>query len=467
MTVWLYLDFPILQLDTLYHVDNQAAIVIVDGRNNTIVQLNHVALHSGITLGMGIGTATALCQQLQIHPYNEQLEQEKLSEIADWLYMHTSDISLVEPKGLLLRTNNMLALYDGLENYWRALKEHIVHLGIHFHYATGFTPYAAQLLAKAGTNLITHNQTLVLERIALQPLVMTELPSKTIKQLTRVGIKQLKALLDTPLVELAKRFDGDLVNYVGQLSGQFKHPVVFYQPPESFKRHIECLYDIENLLWLERPLSILLKQLEQFLFIRGLVAHELQLILHQRDTKDISLSLCSAAGEYQQSKWLVLLQLRLGSVELDAPITRLTLETKHQVAKQATEFTLFSDKQGAITETELISTLQAKLGEAAIMGVQYIPDARPENANKLCQPLSAPKNTPSTATKLRPSLLFPVPEPLKDKVTVMQGPERIATGWWDGSPIIRDYFIARSEQGRWLWVYRTPEQEWFTHGTFS
>ena len=33
--------------------------------------------------------------------------------------------------------------------------------------------------------------------------------------------------------------------------------------------------------------------------------------------------------------------------------------------------------------------------------------------------------------------------------------------------MIRDYFIARTEQGRWLWVFRTPEQQWFIHGQFS
>ncbi len=66
--------------------------------------------------------------------------------------------------------------------------------------------------------------------------------------------------------------------------------------------------------------------------------------------------------------------------------------------------------------------------------------------------------------RLRPSILLPEPEALTESVTLSQGPERIVSGWWDGEKIIRDYFIAHSENGRWLWVFRTPDKQWFLHG---
>jgi hypothetical protein len=34
------------------------------------------------------------------------------------------------------------------------------------------------------------------------------------------------------------------------------------------------------------------------------------------------------------------------------------------------------------------------------------------------------------------------------------GPERIETGWWDGDPVARDYFIAVDAEGALLWVFR-------------
>jgi protein ImuB len=54
-------------------------------------------------------------------------------------------------------------------------------------------------------------------------------------------------------------------------------------------------------------------------------------------------------------------------------------------------------------------------------------------------------------------------------LTVLSGPERIETGWWDGQPARRDYFIARNPQGEMLWIYRELAQpdHWFLHGHFG
>ena len=47
--------------------------------------------------------------------------------------------------------------------------------------------------------------------------------------------------------------------------------------------------------------------------------------------------------------------------------------------------------------------------------------------------------------------------------------ERIETGWWDGKPIGRDYFVASNPAGAKLWVYRelAGNREWFLHGIFD
>ena len=74
------------------------------------------------------------------------------------------------------------------------------------------------------------------------------------------------------------------MNYVGKLLGQFKAPCELHHPPEAFCSHLELLYEIENVQWLEKPLSRFAKGLEQFgLTLRNQVAFELELILTQRD----------------------------------------------------------------------------------------------------------------------------------------------------------------------------------------
>ena len=49
------------------------------------------------------------------------------------------------------------------------------------------------------------------------------------------------------------------------------------------------------------------------------------------------------------------------------------------------------------------------------------------------------------------------------------GPERIETGWWDGEPVRRDYFVAANPAGETYWVYRERRDPaaWYLHGVFA
>jgi protein ImuB len=79
---------------------------------------------------------------------------------------------------------------------------------------------------------------------------------------------------------------------------------------------------------------------------------------------------------------------------------------------------------------------------------------------------------------LRPAWLLKRPRRLKlhggrpcldGQLRIVDGPERIESGWWDGFDVMRDYFIARSDNGATFWIYRerVPSGDWFLHGVFS
>ncbi|MGF1744751.1 Y-family DNA polymerase [Vibrio minamisatsumaniensis] len=484
--LWLYLHFPSLQLDTLFNSNElgsnedsrEQSIIIVDEKDHRVLQANPAALQSGISLGMGLGSAAALCHNLHVHPYSIKLEKSKLKEIAQWAYLVTSDMALVPPNGLLIKASNMLSLYDGLDNYWHALKSHLETLNIQFSFATGYSPLAAILLGRQAINQITNNVEQMKAWVNQQALSSSELPSKQVERLNRVGINTVEDLLKLPLQEVARRFDIDLVNYVGRLNGQFKHPIDFYHPPENFQQYLELLFDIENILFIEKPLLKLLNQLECFLKLRDRVAFELTLTLHLRDKDDHPISFYSAQGDYLAGKWANLTHLTLESLKLTAPVQGLTLSLIRHGEPQMAYHDLFDGHTGTLAALDLLSLLQAKLGQACIQTPKIQHDPRPEKANQYSLPTlsksvakkQAPQQTIALSVhqqRLRPSILLPEPEALAENVTLSQGPERIVSGWWDGEKIIRDYFIAHSENGRWLWICRTPDKQWFLHGLFS
>ncbi len=466
MQSWLYLHFPTLQLDSLFADQTELPIAIVDNQRFGIVQCNALATEQGLKVGMGLGSASAICQQLQVHPYDEKVEQQSLYHVAQWLYMVTSDICLFPPQGVLLKITDMLTLYGGLNEYWHRISHHLQKLQLTFHYSAGFSPFSAMLLGKADRRLMTLEKEPLLQAMSPFPLTASEIEPKQIEKLQRVGIGTFTELLELPVQELARRFDIELVNYVGRLMGQFRHPIEFYHPPEQFECYQELLFDIENIQWLERPLTKLLEKLELFLMLRNQVAYELTLILHQRDHADEQVSFHSASGDYLAHRWMKLCRLTMESISLNAPVQGLTLQLTRGGELESTNADFFNGVQGEQNELELIGLLQAKLGQESVYKVARSDDPRPENATFLCDP-SSPIPHRSAGKRLRPSLIFPHPTALEEKVSLIQGPERIVTGWWDGKDVARDYFIARSQAGRWLWVFRNQQKQWFLHGLFS
>lgn len=238
--LWLYLDFFALQLDAL---DSSKAmpeneltpapevIVIVDPKKNEVVQMNAYAQQQGIRLGMGLATALSLHHNVNVVAYKAELEQQKLQHIAQLLYQFTADIALCFPHGLYLRIDTMLRLYHGLPAYWQHLQSVLSDIGYQYHYATGTTPLMAKLLAQAEFNRVSNSEQALKAALYQLPLACLELEPKVQDALARVGVKQTEQLLQLPLKEMAKRFDIHLLNYMGKLTGEFKHGLLFFQPP--------------------------------------------------------------------------------------------------------------------------------------------------------------------------------------------------------------------------------------------
>jgi protein ImuB len=469
--IWLYLYFPNLQLDALLQQNSESnihtqAYVILDEQTNQVCQLNHSAYQAGIRLGMGLGTAAMLNGDLQVIAYQQEMTKNRLNDIAHSLYLVTSDICFFNDNGLLLRVHNMLNLYGNLTSYWQVVQRQLSLQQVGFHYATGHSPLAARLLAITAWDQVTDNVGVIKKAIQNTPLQHTDITPKAVEKLQRVGIHTIQAVLKIPLADIAKRFDVEVATYIGKLTAQITHPVSFFHPKKSFNHVIELLYDIENIQILQGPLSQLLQSLEQFLKTRDLLTQTLVFTLSQRDEKSIELNIHSQQGEYLAKSWAILISLKLENITLSAPVFAIRLIVENTYIRTPDKSDLFAGKQGRLSRLQLISLLQAKLGEEAVSTPTLTNDYRPEqtiqNSKQLVKSIQ-----PFQLYALRPSFLLTPPQRLQEKVSIAYGPERIETGWWDAKPITRDYFIARNQLGQWYWVFKTPEDAWYLHGVFS
>jgi protein ImuB len=143
--------------------------------------------------------------------------------------------------------------------------------------------------------------------------------------------------------------------------------------------------------------------------------------------------------------------------------------------------------------TALVDRLSSRLDTSAVLSVEVVPEAQPECVAKLVPwtnreaRKTEPFLLPPELSRGRP-LRFLVKPLLIDVTSIVPygspihlvwagrgcpvirawGPERIATGWWRGSDVERDYYRAECDDGTHLWIYCDRRTDrWFLHGFFD
>ena len=170
MALYLYLQFPALQLDNISIAATSALPLAVVDEQHRIIQLDSLCAERGIKFGMTLGSAAALCHNLQLIPYQHTRQLELLAAVAQQLYQLSPDIALDPPDGLYLRLCQILRLYQGLDGYWQRIQTALSAMPYRYFYATGNTPLAAKCLARQQLNLISSDSE------ALQAQLLHEQP---------------------------------------------------------------------------------------------------------------------------------------------------------------------------------------------------------------------------------------------------------------------------------------------------
>ncbi|MDT0628130.1 DNA polymerase Y family protein [Alteromonas sp. W364] len=480
-SLWIYIYLPNLQLNVQeaegIHLQepntqmgqqrSQQARIVYDPKLNQVIQLNRAAAKLGIKHGMGLASASLLCAELAVSEYKLELAKQTLESLANELYLLTSDIVIDEPHGLYLRAQNMLRLYGSLEHYWQAIKRSLAQHSFDVYYASAYSVNVAKLIAKHRRRFMSDNKTSIAQELKQCTLSMSDIDRKDIEKLQRVGVKTIDDLLSHPLSELATRVSKLSLHLIAELRGEAPAKLRFYQPPEHYQQYLELLYDIELVDKLLPVLERCLQTLESYLLVRNALALSLTICLHQREHEPIEQVINSAQPLYKSAHWLDIIALRFESLSLSSAVYGITLSCRKIEKADLCDSDFFTQKSTHIAAMTLLSRLQAKLGEEQVSLLHYSDDYRPECNSRYHQQQDNRKRIKATKIYLdRPGFLLKEPRPLQGKAQIIDGPERIVSGWWDKQEIQRDYFLAQSQQGQQLWIFRTPKDEWFIHGYF-
>jgi protein ImuB len=301
-----------------------------------------------------------------------------------------------------------------------------------------------------------------------------------------MGITTIGDCLRLPRAGFARRFGAERMLDLDRALGHLPDPRDSWRAPERFCADYEMTEEQSDRELLLNICRELLLSHEQFLLARQLGTQRLCVSFFHLKSIATELSLGSALADRSATRWFDLLKIRFEQLRLPEPVIAVRLRSGLAQPLQAETGRLcFADKGGRqrrrYSIAQLAERLVARIGDHSVNAVGMVAEHRPEYAWNLQNPLSdwsSDTLTTKDCTK-RPLWMLPEPALLSAesgyplyrgfRLTLLDGPERLETGWWDEQGISRDYYLAADEAGMRLWVFRNRQRtpNWYLHGIFG
>ena len=483
-----------------------------------LIDCDRKALARGLHPGMGLSAAMALVPQLRVRERDPSGETEALLGVAAWAGQFTSSVALDFPDTLLLEIEGSIKLFGGRDALLAKLREGMQAMGFSIRLAGAPTPTAAAWAARAQAQsdeavpdtLLPEDKDALHEAVCALPVSVMRCEPAFEQAFQTLGLRDIGDLLAQPRDGLARRFGQRLLDELGRAMGVLPDPRTPFTAPARFTASLELPAEVTQTEALLFATQRLVAQFAGYLGARASGVQRFVLRLgHARRSDsaagesprftDVSVGLVAPSRD--AAHFMLLLRERLGVLSLREPVRGLRLDADDIQPLGGSEQSLFPDapdspEAGTHAWPRLIERLRARLGPESVQAIEERPEHRPERTTATAV-ISAPAAKPSRRARapsdedaesqlalefgMRPFWLLEAPRPLPERdalpqhehgpLTLLAGPERIETGWWDGHDVARDYFVAKTPAEALVWVYRERRAieggQWYLHGLFS
>ena len=484
--LWFCVYLPNLPLEAVGTTEHPKAVVEEQHGMHRVLLADDAARAAGVMPGQSANAALSLLPTLKLIERSALSEQQTLEHLATWLEQFTSVVCFAAPDILLLEIAGSLRLYGGLPSLRQQVAAGLDQQGISASLAIAPTPLAATWLARAGRRVCIREPSNLSAALRTLPIACLDWPSRVNESLAGMGIKNLGDCLRLPREGVARRFGPERLLELDRALGRLPDPRTSWRAPERFCASHEMTEEQSDR---ERLLVIcgeLLQAHERFLLARQLGTQQLLFSFFHLRAPATHLRLGGAQAERLAEHWFDLLQIRFDRLTLPEPVIAIQLRGGHTSALSAASgrFRFRGKAAGKglrYSMSQLAERLAARIGIQSISGVTTVAEHRPQRAWRLCSLMGGSAASASSVAERdtqRPLWMLPEPAPLRvehgcplheGRLQILEGPERLETGWWDDDGIARDYFTAVNPHGMRLWVFRNRghEPSWYLHGLFG
>lgn len=493
--LWVAVHCHQLELDVALRAQDDPSPVAVCS-TLLVHQANEAAQALGIHSGLRRATALSIAPQLRLIEHRSTVQQEALEQVAGWLLQFTPAVSLQAPDSVVLDIHASLRLFGGQARLIERVRAGLRELGFSTHLGIAPTATAAWLLARWRDGLCIEHESMLAGGLADLPIHLLAAAGTHQEALAAIGVHRFADLARLPRAGLARRHGTALLFEIDTALGRQAEPRRWFQAPERFAVRLELLAQVERSEALLFAAQRLLLQLCGWLAARRAATRSVLLTAEHESGRHACAPTCIELRLSQPSRepqrLITLLREQLVRLVLPAPVHTLHLECDQVVTLPGQHGELFpthaSEAEGL---ARLIERLQSRLGRDQVQRLLLVADHRPEAAYRV-DPIDHPDRPrpKSGGDTAQPSIPLPgMPRPLwllheplqlaerqhrpwwRGPLTLLSGPERIETGWWDAHLVQRDYFIAEGDSGC-VWIYRArtvqgTESGWFLQGVFG
>ena len=403
---------------------------------------------------------------------------DALQKLCKHAQTFTSFVSVEPPNALLLEIQGSVKLFGSLKILHAGIDACWRRLAVPAFSATAPSTLAALWLARAakpaGSPVHFEDSRLLPSHLAKLPIACTAWDIEWLQTLRAMGVTRIGELLRLPRAGLARRLSPAVVQDLDIALARQSAPRRAFMPRERFRERCDFEAEIEHAAYLEKALEPLIERCAQFLRERQAGIQTLQLRLKHREGPSSRIQLGLASITSERRRLSDVLCQKLMRLNLKAPVRGMELISGSLRGLSAASLDALAGLGSGSRDTapQLVERLRARLGEEAVYGMVLIPEHRPEAAWRRVHELRLSSATKSGEQMLDPKMPRPVwllDEPVAlSKPEILQGPERIESGWWDGKGVARDYYVARQSHGARLWVFQERRSKrWYLHGVFA
>jgi protein ImuB len=495
-------------------LDKIPSVVVIKQNNALVIHaLDDVAARSGLSIGLPLANARAICPELTVFDADEAADAKTLNDIADWCDRFTPLVALDPPYGLFLDITGCAHLFGGERALLQLACGALTRRGFAVSGAIAGTSICARTLTRQASGKIIADGE---EAAAVSPLPVSALGADDAitTGLRRAGLKTIGDVASRARHEISARFGAGFTTLLEHALGQGDAPISPRKPLPDYiveKRFPEPV-TTENMIAM--TLSGLAAMLVTAMDKQGKGARRLEASFFRTDGAVRTITVDAGRPVTRADVLDRLFRERLDALNdpLDPgfgfDLIRLSASRTEIVVQQQRDLDAHVHDNDELSA--LIDRIAARIGGKRV--VVYLPQdthiperavvAAPAQHHLAAAALATWPPRIESEPPLRPLRLFEKPEPIKvpfatvpdgpphqftwrratHAVVRVEGPERIAMEWWqqDGKTLTRDYFRVEDEQGLRFWIFRDGlygselsdggepvPANWFVHGLFA